>query len=110
MSFWLRTRAIVATGNRKIKYCAATIELLENNVILKSIVWHIVIWLLAMNIEIDCAVRRELMATWWVEREATDWAFERNCLGGNFFVADRRDERDFGQDEWRQLKAFRVNS
>ena len=56
---------------------------LENIVILKCIVWHIVIWLRAMNIEIDCAVRREFMAKWWVEREATDWAFERNCLGGN---------------------------
>jgi len=29
---------------------------LENSVILNSLVRHIVIWLCAMNIEIDCAV------------------------------------------------------
>ena len=73
----------MATGNRKVKFRAATIDFLENIVILKSIVWHIVIWLRAMNIEIDCAVRREFTAKWWVESEATYWAFERNCLGGN---------------------------
>ena len=71
-------------------------------VTLKLLVRHIVIWLRAMNIEIDCAVCCGFLAKWWVQIDAFGWEVRRNCLVGKCFAATRGDESDTGKNSTRR--------